>query len=201
MLFRAVLFTMLMGLLAGCGGRWSTDFDAPLPGEVSRGWTVARVEVAVPPELSVSDSNLIAPRADIVWHGDPAGDRRAQVAAVIRDGVLQGTSDLAGPRPVAIGVTLSRFHAVTPRAVSAAPSAVHDIVYTMQVFDAETATPLTPATRIMADLEALTGSAAVVAAQEGRTQKARIRSHIAQVTRAWLGIGPDVRRTFVSLGR
>lgn len=200
-MLRFSLGVLLVLLLTGCGGRFATSYDAPLSPVVTRTWTVVDVQVDVPAQLTVSDANAFAPRADIVWHGDPAGDRRAQVAAVMEDGVRLGVAPLQGENEVVLGVTLQEFHAVTPRAVNTAPAAVHNISFTIQAFDAATAVPISQATLITADLEALVGASAVIAAREGRTQKARITAHLAQVIQSWLGIGPDVRRKFTSLGR
>ena len=47
----------------------------------------------------------------------------------------------------------------------------------------------------------LAGAAAVTAAMQGDTQRVRIVNHLARVTRGWLGVGPDQRRTFTSFGR
>lgn len=187
--------------LAACSGRWTTDYSTQLTADITRGWTIREVNVAVPAQLSVSEKNSLAPNANIVWHGDPEGDRRKQVAAIIEEGILRGTSDLSGPRRVSLSITLQDFHAVTPAAVSRAPSAVHKISYVVQVFDARTLQPVTQPTQIHADLVAYTQAAAVVASQEGQTQKVRITDHIERVTRGWLGIGPDVRGGFSGIGR
>ena len=200
-MLRFTLFILALVFLTGCGGRFATTYDTAMSPTVTRAWTVVDVQVDVPAALTVSDANVMAPRADIVWHGDPEGDRKAQVAAMVTEGIRQGSATLEGPQRVILGATLQEFHAVTPRAVNSAPSAVHNISYTLQAFDAATAVPISPAVLIQADLEALTRAGAIVAAQEGRTQKARITSHLARVTEGWLGIGPDQRRRFTSLGR
>ncbi|MEM8631737.1 MAG: DUF6778 family protein [Pseudomonadota bacterium] len=192
---------LAMVLLAGCAGRFETDYPTAAPSDVVATWALGNVRVALPQDLDVNEANTFAPRGDIVWHGDPTtGDRRAQVESIVEDGVRKGASGLSGTDPVSIGVTVMRFHAVTPRAVNSAPGAVHNVVFSAQVFDS-TGAPLTAPTVIQADLEAFVGSAAVVAAQEGQTQRVRITDHIAAVTAAWLGIGPDVRRSFRSWGR
>ena len=188
-------------LLAACAGRWSTDFETRLTPEVTRSWRLQGVEVTVPDSLRVSEANSLAPNAEIVWHGEPEGNRRNQVATILRDGIARGAADLPGQQSVTFGVTLQEFHAVTPAAINTAPSAVHNIAYTIQTFDSRTAAPVTSPTAIKADLPALTGSAAVVAAQEGQTQKVRITNHLARVTRSWLGMGEDVRGDFSGFGR
>lgn len=198
---RTVVFTAASAFLAGCSGQWNVDYAEGVDPTISKSWHLHRVEVVVPENLTVSDANTYAPNADIVWHGDLSGDRREQVASILRDGLMQAGSSLSGPRGVAINARLEHFHAVTPAAVARSPAAVHNIGYVIQVFDDESGDPLTPPERIEADLEAYVGSAAITAAIQGQSQRVRIVDHIANVTRGWLGIGPDPRRTFQSIGR
>jgi len=187
--------------LAGCSSSWTVAYDDVTASKSPSNWHVHNVVVTVPGTLTQSDVNSFAPDADIVWHGELNGDRRTQVARIVRDGIFQGTRDLNGPRGVEIAVTLRHFHAVTPRAVSRAPGAVHNISYDIQVFDDITGEPITEQESISADLEAMVGHAAVVSAIEGRTQKVRIINHLERVTEGWLGIGPDVRGEFSGFGR
>lgn len=188
-------------LLSGCGGQWATDFDQVIDPAITKNWRVASVDVVVPETLSVSNANNLAPDADIVWHGDPEGDRRAQVAAILEEGVRQGASPLRGSVPVHVLLVLEEFHAVTPRALRIAPSAVHNIRYTIRVFDKRNGASLSEPVIVDADLEALTGSASTQALARGLTQKIRITKHIAAVTAGWLGIAIDPRREFGGLGR
>ncbi len=187
--------------LSACAGTFTTEYETTLDPSVTRGWTVSDVRVSVPTSLSVSDANRFAPNADIVWHGDPPGDRRAQVQRIMDDAITSGASGLRGGKPVIIGITVQTFHSLSPLALSEAPSGVHNITYSTRVFDARTGDPLTETEVITADLEAFTGAAAVVAVQQGETQKVRINRHLEDVTRGWLGIGPDPRRQFSGLGR
>ena len=187
--------------LAGCAGKWEVDYDEGLDPAVTRTWKVTEVIAVAPEDLTVSNVNRMAPNADIVWHGDPPGDRRAQVARILKAGIERGVSDLNGPRPVTISASLRHFHSVTPFAVANAPAAVHNIRYVVRVFDSTTGAPITEAQLISADLEAFVGASAVTAALQGETQKARITRHLGHVTRSWLGIGPDQRRQFSGLGR
>lgn len=188
-------------VLAACSGSWETSYDAPLDTGVTQSWTVRDVIVQIPESLTTTEENSYAPDADIVWHGEPFGDRRAQVAAIVDDGISQGAKPLRGNRPVNLVVTLRQFHALTPKARSLAPSAVHNISYTMQVVDARTGESITEPELILADLMAFTGSAAVEAVLQGETQKVRITRHLKNVTAGWLGIGPDPRQSFSSAGR
>lgn len=199
---RLVMTLIAAALLAGCASTFRTSFDAPLSAEVTRGWTVRAVDVTIPDNLVVSDADTLVPVADIVWHGDPEGDRRQQVAAILRDGVMEGAASLSGPRPVILQLVLERFHGVTPRAVRLAPSAVHNIAYRIRAVDAASGAALTPWVEVEADLPARVGAALYADIEAGITEKARIRAHLARVTAAWLGQSTDdPRGTFQSLGR
>ena len=187
--------------LAGCSRTWEVNYDQNINPDVSQDWRVETIVSVVPESLTVSDSNTYAPSGDIVWWGEPFGDRREQVARIFDEGIAAGTADLNGDRPVRITATVERFHAVTPAAVAAAPAAVHNIRYRIQVFDVATSLPLTANVPITADLEAYVGAAAMASAIRGEDQRVRIVNHIAEVTRGWIGSGPDQRRTFRSIGR
>ena len=200
------LIRMISGIcaaiaLAGCSNSWQVDYANTLTSDVTKNWRLVDVVAVVPENLSISESNFIAPTADIVWRGEAFGDRRAQVSAIIDEGLTRGASELNGDRPVTIAARVARFHGVTPAAVARAPSAVHNISYYIQVFDAQTGQALTEQEMITADLEAIVGSAAIAAAINGQTQRVRIVNHLASVTRGWLGYGPDQRRTFAGIGR
>src|SRR5690606_659490 len=149
-LFRIVLVTLSLAL-AGCAGVYRTDY-VPLQATVSRDWRVTRVDVSVPEALRVSDENRLVPDADIVWHGDPPGDRKAQVSALVREAIRQGASGLHGRRAVAIQATVLQFHAVTPITLATAPSAVDSLRLAVQVSDARTGEVLLAPVRIDADM-------------------------------------------------
>ena len=199
-MYNKLKFLSLM-LLAGCAGSWTTDYEAPIDPDVSRAWNVRDVNVVVPVNLTTTETNSYAPNADIVWHGDDFGDRKVQIAAILDDGITRGAAPLRGRKPVILNVVVQEFHGVTPAARSRAPSAVHNIGYTIQVLDARTREPLTEPEAIRADLEAYVGETAFEAMAVGETQKVRITRHLAEVTAGWLGLGPDPRKTFSSAGR
>ena len=198
---RSFLLTGAALLLGGCAGRWRVAYDQGVDPAMSKGWRLKDVRVVIPSELTVSHANTFAPNADIVWHGEPFGNRGAQVAAILREGVTLGARELRGSRRVTVEARLAQFHAVTPAAIARAPAAVHNISYTLQVFDARSGAALTKRELIQADLEAYVGAAAVAAAINGNSQRLRIVNHIGRVTRGWLGLGTDQRRTFDSVGR
>lgn len=194
---------IIIGLLtlSGCGGQWATDFNQPIDPAISNQWRVVSVDVVVPDTLTVSTTDSLAPEADIVWWGEAEGDRRAQVAAIIEAGVAQGSRALRGSVPVHFLLVLEQFHATSPRAQRIAPSAVHNISYTVRVFDSRNGQELTSAVHIDADLEAYVGAQLAAAQAQGGTERSRIIAHIAAVTAGWLGISADPRREFSMMGR
>ncbi len=142
-------------------------------------YKVVDVRVSVPETLSVSEANTLIPRADIVWRGDPYGDRRQQVATIMRDGIMAGTASLNGSREVVVEIEMARFHALTQRARYTV-GGNHNIDFWMQVVDAQTGAVIEPRRFVNTDLPAYGGMAAVAAEARGETQKVRIESFIGQ---------------------
>ncbi|WP_199261678.1 DUF6778 family protein [Paracoccus binzhouensis] len=187
--------------LGACSSTWETAYEQLDPAQTA-GWRVASVEVAVPETLTTSEENSYAPDYDIVWHGEPAGDRRAQAAAILREGIEKGAAGLHGKTRVRIVATLGQFHAVTPIVRETLQnSGVHNIQYSLQVFDARSGVALTQPQQIKAEFPALVGKAADAAEARGQTQRVQIVNQIALVTQNWLGSGPDPRGSFQRRGR
>ncbi|MCV2447913.1 DUF6778 family protein [Paracoccus sp. DMF] len=188
--------------LAGCAGQtWETRYDQ-LDRAQTATWRVASVEVAVPETLTTSEENSYTPDFDIVWHGEPAGDRRAQAAAIVEEGIRKGAAGLHGKTRVRIVATLGQFHAITPKVRERLQNAgVHNIQYSVQVFDARSGAALTEPQTIKAEFPALVGKAGDEADARGLTQRVQIVNQIAAVTQNWLGNGADPRGSFSRLGR
>lgn len=196
------MFLASLIALSGCSpSGWVTDYDDIVTRAQSDEWGPATVKVSVPSTLSVSEANSYAPNADIVWQEDPPGDRRAQVAGIMKAGADRATRKLRGGRPVTLAITVTEFHALTRRARYHAPGGVHNITFVAQVFDGLTGQALTPPDEIRADLMAFTGAEAVAAEMRGFTQKRRITDHVDKVLSGWLAIGEDPRGSFGGLGR
>lgn len=193
-MFRSAFISLaLVAGLAGCTTQEFRTAYTPVNPAFAASWTVSDVTVSVPDSLSVSDVNSAMPAADIVWQGEPVGDRREQVAAIIAEGIESGAAGLSGRTPVTVAATVSRFHAVTPEAERVIQrvnnAGVDNIAYTVQVFDASGAA-LTEPQEIQASLPATTAS-----------NRAEIVAHIAGVTAGWLGVGPDQNSSFQRIGR
>ena len=111
---RTLLMTGAASLLAGCAGRWEVDYAQGLDPTLTRGWTASQVIATVPDFLTVSNDNTYAPSADIVWHGEPFGDRKEQVAAILREAVTAASA----PGPLGVGSHVGRIEPRVPRAAA-----------------------------------------------------------------------------------
>lgn len=192
----------LFGLmaLAGCGGSFRTYYENPVPASESAGWRLSSVEVTAPRTLVVSEAETFIPAADIVWREDPRGDRYAQVEKIIQNAIARGAAGLPGSRPVVIRATMTRFHAMTFLAETKAPGGTHDIEFNMSIADARTGAVLFGPTLVEASFPAMTGEQMARARVAGQSQKSQITNHVARTIQGLLGLGPDARATFSSIG-
>lgn len=201
---RVLLATTVSGgllALCGCGGRASTSYQ-PYYGLAGR-YRVSRIDIAVPRELRVSESEKsLMPDADIVWKGDPPGDRYAQIEAILRDGAERGVQALHGSTPAVLRITLRRFHALNNAARYFAPdgAGVYTIRFDAGLFLARSGTPILPMQRIDADFPARTSTGAQEEDEQGISQRSLIEEQIARTLAGWLGTGPDNRNSFFRLG-
>lgn len=155
--------------------------DAPQPA-AAMALDIQAVSVQVPDTLKVSEANSYYPGGDIVWRGEPMGDRRAQVRAMFEEAMTRGTDRMTNGIPVRLDVQVLRFHALTEKARYSF-GGVHDLSFALTLRDPATGAALMPTRRIDADLKAFGGNAAIAADQRGETQKVRITDHLAGVIR------------------
>lgn len=168
------------GVLSACG---AAPDETVAPGAVAEApiaLNIASINVNVPRTLKVSEKNRYYPGGDIVWRGDPAGDRHAQVEAIFRDAMARGTQGMTDGTPVILDIEVVRFHALTEKA-RYSTGGVHAITFTLTLYDPATGQALTAPRQIKADLRAYGGDDAVAADQRGETQKVRITAHLAYV--------------------
>lgn len=143
-------------------------------------YDVQDITVDVPQTLVVSEANRYFPHGDIVWRGDPPGDRHKQVAAIFEQGLKEGTADLEGEVPVLVGVEILRFHSLSEK-TRYSFGGVHSIRFELSIRSAESGLLLEPKRMIQADLEGFGGDEALAAERAGQTQKVRITDHLATV--------------------
>lgn len=199
---RLIIGLGLVAALSACAAPQVTRSTTGLTGNITTGsavrftpgqFRVVDVNVTVPQTLTVSEENRYFPRADIVWRGDPVGNRYQQVGAILNDAMRRGTADFNGPQDIVLDIELARFHGVTERARYSI-GGTHDVDFFLTVRDARSGAVLQPRRLVDSNLRALGGDEAVAADMRGETQKVRVTQHLAKVIHGELtGIGiPEV---------
>lgn len=150
-------------------------------------YDIKEVRVEVPPNLRVSEANRFYPLADIVWRGDPPGDRIAQVRAILMDAFGFGTSGMTTGQGVIVEATLRRFHALTEK-TRYTTGGVHAIHFDLTVKDAATGAVLEGPRLVKVDVPAWGGQRAVAEERAGRTQRVVIVEGLAQAIRRELSV-------------
>ncbi|MBN2630398.1 MAG: hypothetical protein JXR75_07645 [Rhodobacteraceae bacterium] len=145
-------------------------------------YDVEEVRISVPGRLKVSEANLYYPIADIVWRGEPVGDRHAQVAAIFKEATDRATGSMIRGRKVVVDIEVTRFHSVTEK-TRYTVGGTHSMHFLMTVTDAQTGTVLDGPRPVVADAKAAGGSRAVAEEQMGRTQRVVVVERLAQVIR------------------
>lgn len=146
---------------------------------VGSGYNVAQINITVPRSLRVSEENSFKPRADIVWHGEARGDRYAQVAKILRDAMVQGTTGFRNGRPVVLDVQLLRFHALTPK-TRYTFGGKHELDYLMTLRDGVTGAIIMPTQKVNATVRGSGGAKADEEEARGITQTMVIREALAR---------------------
>ncbi len=190
---RTLIFMAAAFGLSACGGGTIVSQQLTEPGRLTVAsktpaeamlpkYDVQAVRVTVPRTLRVSEANMYYPLADIVWRGDPMGDRYAQVKAVIEEGLDRGVQGMhSGPRAV-IDIQLTRFHSLTEK-TRFTFGGVHSVKFILTVRDAATGAVLEGPRHVVADVKASGGTRALHEDMVGRTMKVVITEHLAEVIR------------------
>ncbi len=206
--FRPILVTALAVMLGACTtettSRGLSD-PAPLalpaaPGQAAAvqqaqtaapraeaAFAIRAVEVDVPRSLRVSEANLYMPVADIVWRGDPRGDRYQQVEAIMTAAAREATQGMRKGTPVVLHLKMRRFHALTEKAryVTGGNYAVH---FDLSLRDARTGVELMPPRSVNLDIQASGGQKAIEEEARGLTQKVMINAGVVKGLRDQLAI-------------
>lgn len=202
--FKQALVVLALSVLAGCGatGNFKTDYETGVAAQQSASWRLGSVTVNVPDSLTVSEANTYAPDADIVWRGEPRGDRYEQVRGIIAEAAQRGASGLPGRRAVNVHLQVTQFHALTERTrYTLSSSGVHNIDFIIRVTDARSGEVLAGPEAVQADLVGYVGNEALAAEARGETQRVRIIDHVSRTIAGWLGIGADMRGIVRRAGR
>jgi hypothetical protein len=151
-------------------------------------YTVSSLEIVVPKTLESSEANLFRPNADIVWRGEPLGDRHAQVKALFEQGFGRAIANLHGPRHVIVKVVLLKFHGITEKA-RALVGGIYWIEFKVSVRDARTGERIRPDKLVRADLRASGRGQAIRDDVNGRTEKVVVTARLADTIRYVLQFG------------
>lgn len=163
--------------------------DQPRPGALvlAPRYDIKEVRVEVPPNLRVSEANRFYPMADIVWRGDPPGDRYEQVRAILTDAFGFGTSGMTSGQGVIVEATVRRFHALTEK-TRYTVGGVHAIHFDLTVRDAATGQVIDGPRLVKVDVPAWGGNRAIAEERAGRTQRVVIVEGLAQAIRRDLSV-------------
>ncbi len=155
----------------------NVSLDTPLLGAsaqvATRDYTLTEVRATASRDLRVSERNGYYPFAQIVWRGDPIGDRYAQIETLFETAGARAATDLVGARPVVALVQVARFHGVTER-TRYSVGGVYNVEFQLSIVDAETGEVIEAPRMITANLPAPGGEAAVRLEQSGQTERVRI---------------------------
>ena len=154
---------------------------------IAEAYDVEAIRIDVPRSLKVSEANTFKPHADIVWRGEALGDRYEQVKAIFADGIQAGTAGLQSGRKVDLDITVTRFHALTEK-TRYTFGGMHEMQFILTVRDSATGEILQGPRKIVADVKASGGSAAIEEERQGRTQRIVTVERLAQVIRQELSV-------------
>lgn len=173
---------LLFGLAACVSGGTGGKSASAQPLKLAAQYDVAEVKIVVPQTLRVSEANSYRPNADIVWRGDPPGDRYAQVQAIMAEGFAQGTAGMTAGRRVIVEAEVVRFHCLTEK-TRYSIGGVHSIRFNLTVRDAESGQVTDGPRLVKADIKASGGEKALAEDRAGRTQRVVIVEDLMAVSR------------------
>lgn len=143
-------------------------------------YDVRAVEVSVPRTLQVSEANVYFPIADLVWRGEPLGDRHLQVERIFDEALFRTTSTMKSGAPAVVQVEVTRFHGVTEK-TRYTVGGVFSLRFTLTVRDATTGQVIDGPRVVIADTKASGGAKALQEEQLGLTQRVVVVNRLADV--------------------
>jgi hypothetical protein len=128
---------------------------------------------------------MFYPVADIVWRGEPMGNRHAQVMSIFKEAMDRGTYTMNSGRKVLVDIEVTRFHSVTEK-TRYTVGGTHSMRFTLTVRDALSGEVIDGPRLVTADAKAAGGAQAVAEEQMGRTQRVVVVERLASVIRSEL---------------
>jgi hypothetical protein len=151
-------------------------------------YAVREVNVIVPSTLRSSEANVFYPFADIVWRGEPMGNRHDQVRQIVGEALGTATEGMTNGRAAVVDVTVTRFHCLTEK-TRYSVGGTHSMQFTLTVRDAVTGEVIDGPRPIVADVKAAGGRRAMAEEAAGRTQRVVVMERLVHVLRRELS-GP-----------
>lgn len=145
-------------------------------------YDVQQVAISVPRNLRVSEANMFYPIADIVWRGEPRGDRYAQVEKMVQEAASAATGPMSQGRPVTVAIEITRFHCLTEK-TRYTVGGTHSLHFNLTVTDAATGQVIDGPRAVVADIKASGGAQAIAEDQMGQTQRVVVVARLAEVIR------------------
>ena len=150
---------------------------------VMRGqYDVQAIHVTVPRSLTTSEANSFHPNVEIVWRGEPLGDRHAQVLAIFNDAMARGAATMHSGPQVVVDIEVVRFHCLTEK-TRFTVGGVHNMTFNMTVRAAATGQIIQAQRLVVADIKAAGGARAMAEDAAGRTQRVVVIERLAEVIR------------------
>lgn len=200
---RLAVSTVLLAALAACAGPRTaapggdaagvtlatTGGGRPAQGvqKVQTPLQVSEVTVTVPRSLRVSEAEVFYPLADIVWRGDPRGDRYAQIEAIYAAASTEAVIPLDHGLPVVAEIEVTRFHGVTDK-TRYTVGGVYALHFLLTIRDAATGEVLSGPRPVVASLPAPGGRKAIAQDYAGITQKQLVTERLTTVIREELAV-------------
>lgn len=153
--------------------------------KVALGLNVVDVVIRVPTSLRVSEAETWYPNADVVWRGEPRGNRLEQINRIFNEAADAGTQGLTSGLPVVAEIEVTRFHSVTEKTRNTI-GGVHSISFLLTIRHAETGAVLDGPRLVLADVKASGGARAIAEDYAGRTQRVVVVERLTQVIHAEL---------------
>jgi hypothetical protein len=146
------------------------------------------IRVAVPGALRVSEANVFYPIADIVWRGEPLGNRHEQVARLFQEAAARVAAEAEAAQGQSHGpailaeIEVTRFHSVTEK-TRYTLGGTHAMHYRLTLREAGTGRVLEGPRSIVASVRAAGGAQAVAEDRMGRTQRVVVLEALTQSLR------------------
>lgn len=145
-------------------------------------YDVQAVNVTVPRSLRTSEANTFHPNVELVWRGEPMGDRHAQVLAIFNEAMTAGTAPMHSGPQVVVDIEVVRFHCLTEK-TRFTVGGIHNMTFMMTVRDAATGAVIQAPRLVVADVKAAGGARAIAEDRAGRTQRVVVVERLTEVIR------------------